>query len=88
MNLPEFSVKRPYTTLMIFLAILIVSFVTIPKIPVDLMPEIEVPAVSVIVPYPGASSSDVENDVVKYLEDYLTGVEDLDELISVSKDNV
>jgi len=88
MNLPEFSVKRPYTTLMIFLAILIVSFVTIPKIPVDLMPEIDVPAVSVIVPYPGASSSDVENDVVKYLEDYLTGVEDLDELISVSKDNV
>ncbi|MGC8976320.1 MAG: efflux RND transporter permease subunit [Candidatus Ratteibacteria bacterium] len=87
MNLPEFSVKRPYTTLMIFLAILIISFVTIPKLPVDLMPDIEIPAVSVIVPYPGASASDVENDVVKYLEDYLTTVEDLDELNSVSKDN-
>ncbi|MCM8803858.1 MAG: efflux RND transporter permease subunit [Candidatus Omnitrophica bacterium] len=88
MNLPEFSVRRPYTTLMIFLAILIISFITIPKLPVDLMPEIEVPVISVIVPYPGVNASDVENDVTKYLEDYLIGIEDLDELNSISKDNL
>jgi len=88
MNLPEFSIKRPYTILMIFLAILIISIVTIPKLPVDLMPPIEPPVVSVIVPYPGASASDVENDITKYLEDQLTSVEDIDELNSISKDNV
>jgi CzcA family heavy metal efflux pump len=88
MNLPEISVKRPYTVLMIFLAILIISIITIPKIPVDLMPDIEMPSVSVIVPYPGASASDVENDITKYLEDYLITVSDLDELNSVSSDNV
>jgi CzcA family heavy metal efflux pump len=88
MNLPEFSVKRPYTILMIFLAILIISVITIPKLPVDLLPDIEVPVVSVIVPYPGASASDVENDVTKYLEDYLTTVEDIDEINSISKDNI
>ncbi len=88
MNLPSFSVRRPYTVFMIFLAILIISIITIPKLPVDLMPDIEMPSVSVIVPYPGASASDVENDITKYLEDYLITISDLDELNSISSDNV
>ncbi len=88
MNLPEFSVKNPYKILMIFLAVLIISVIAILKLPLDLMPDIEVPAVSVIVPYPGASTSDVESDVTKYLEDYLITTPDLDELISISKDNL
>ncbi|MCM8819102.1 MAG: efflux RND transporter permease subunit, partial [Candidatus Omnitrophica bacterium] len=85
MTLPEISVRRPYTILMIFLAILLISFITIPKIPIDLMPNIEVPVITVIVPYPGASASDVENDITKYLEDRLITVEDLDEINSISK---
>ncbi|MCM8766458.1 MAG: efflux RND transporter permease subunit [Candidatus Omnitrophica bacterium] len=88
MTLPEISVRRPYTILMIFLAILLISFITIPKIPIDLMPNIEVPVITVIVPYPGASASDVENDITKYLEDRLITVEDLDEINSISKDNI
>lgn len=88
MNLPEFSVKNPYKVLMIFLAVLMISVFAIFKLPIDLMPDIEVPAVSVIVPYPGASASDVESDVTKYLEDQLITTPDLDELISVSKDNI
>lgn len=88
MTLPEISVRRPYTILMIYFAIFLICLITIPKIPVDLMPEIEPPVVTVIVPYPGASASDVENDVTKYLEDRLTTVEDLDELNSISKDNL
>ncbi|MCM8811328.1 MAG: efflux RND transporter permease subunit, partial [Candidatus Omnitrophica bacterium] len=88
MTLPEISVRRPYTILMIFLAILLISLITIPKIPIDLMPNIEVPVITVIVPYPGASASDVENDITKYLEDRLITVEDLDEINSISKDNI
>ncbi|MCS7180603.1 MAG: efflux RND transporter permease subunit, partial [bacterium] len=88
MNLPEISVKRPYTILMIYLAIFLISLITIPKIPIDLMPNIEPPVITVIVPYPGASASDVENDITKYLEDQLITVEDLDEINSISKDNL
>ncbi|MCM8785190.1 MAG: efflux RND transporter permease subunit [Candidatus Omnitrophica bacterium] len=88
MTLPEISVRRPYTILMIFLAILLISLITIPKIPIDLMPNIEPPVITVIVPYPGASASDVENDITKYLEDQLTTVEDIDEINSISKDNI
>ncbi|MCM8772672.1 MAG: efflux RND transporter permease subunit [Candidatus Omnitrophica bacterium] len=88
MTLPQISVKRPYTILMVFLAIFLISLITIPKIPIDLLPNIEPPVITVIVPYPGASATDVENDITKYLEDSLITVEDLDELNSISKDNI
>jgi len=88
MNLPQFAVRRPYTVLMIFLAIFLIGLIAISKLPIDLLPEIEPPVISVLVPYPGASASDVESDVVKYLEDKLSTVPNLDELNSLAKDNL
>ncbi len=88
MNLPRFAVDRPYTVLMIFLAIFLIGVISIFKLHIDLLPEIEPPVVSVLVPYPGATASDVESDVVKFLEDQLSTVSDLDELNSLSKDNL
>ncbi len=88
MNLPQFAVRRPYTVLMIFLAIFLIGIVSIFKLRIDLLPEIEPPVISVLVPYPGASASDVESDVVKYLEDKLSTVPNLDELNSLAKDNL
>jgi len=88
MNLPQFAVRRPYTVLMIFLAIFLIGLIAIFKLPIDLLPEIEPPVISVLVPYPGATASDVESDVVKFLEDRLSTVPNLDELNSLAKDNL
>jgi len=73
---------------MIFLATLLIGLISIFKLRIDLLPEIEPPVISVLVPYPGASASDVESDVVKFLEDRLSTVPNLDELNSLSKDNL
>ena len=59
MNLPEFGVKKPVTNLMIFSAILIIAFYSLSRLWVDIMPEIEPPAITVIASYPGASPEDV-----------------------------
>ncbi|MCK5582876.1 MAG: efflux RND transporter permease subunit, partial [Elusimicrobiales bacterium] len=88
MNLPGFAVKRPLTVLMFFLAIFLFGVISLSKLGIDMLPEIEPPAISVIVPYPGASASDVENDVTVYLEDQLSVVNNLDKLSSSSKDNI
>ncbi|MCD6385155.1 efflux RND transporter permease subunit, partial [Candidatus Sumerlaeota bacterium] len=88
MRLPETSVKRPVATLMVFVAIFIMSVVSVFFLKIDLLPEIEPPAISIIIPYPGASASDVESDVTKYIEDQMTGVNNLDSLYSISKDNL
>jgi len=88
MKLPEFAVRRPNTVLMIFLGLFLMGAISLARLGIDMLPEIEPPAISVMVPYPGAAAIDVENDVTKYLEDRLSTVNNLDELNSLSKDNL
>jgi HAE1 family hydrophobic/amphiphilic exporter-1 len=88
MKLPEFAVRRPHTVMMIFLGIALMGAISLAKLNLDFLPEIEPPAISVLVPYPGAAASDVESDVTKYLEDQLSTVNNLDKLRSLSKDNI
>jgi hydrophobe/amphiphile efflux-1 (HAE1) family protein len=87
-KLPETAVRRPVTTIMVFAALVIIGTVAFFKLNLDLLPDIEPPAVSVITPYPGASAVDVESEVTKYLEDQLSTTPDLDRLESKSKDNI
>jgi len=84
MKLPEFGVRFPITNLMIFLAILILGLVSLSKLPLDLMPEIEPPVISVITGYEGASAEDVENKVTEIIENNLATVSNLDKLTSRS----
>ena len=88
MKLPETAVRRPVTTIMVFAALVIIGTVAFFKLNLDLLPDIEPPAVSVITPYPGTSAVDVESEVTKYLEDQLSTTPDLDRLESKSKDNI
>jgi len=88
MKLPEISVRRPVTTVMVFAAITLLGCVAFFRLNLDLLPDIEPPAVSVITPYPGASATDVESEVTKYLEDQLSTTPNLDRLESKSKDNI
>lgn len=88
MKLPEISVRRPVTTVMFFAAITLLGCVAFFKLNLDMLPDIEPPAVSVITPYPGASATDVESEVTKYLEDQLSTTPNLDRLESKSKDNI
>ncbi len=88
MKLPEFGVKRPVATIMLFSALILISAVAIFKLKIDLFPDIEPPVISVLTYWPGASASDVEKNVTKYLEDQLVTVNNLDELTSKSIDNL
>lgn len=88
MNLPEISVKRPTTTLMIFLGVILFGAVSLSRLDIDMFPKIDPPVISVLVFYPGASASDVETDVTEWVEDALSIVTNLDEITSLSKDNL
>ena len=88
MRLPQFGVKRPTTVTMLFLGIFVLGVMCLVRLPIDLMPEIEPPAISVITIYPGAGATDVETKVTKYIEDNLSIVNNLDEIRSKSKENL
>ncbi|MEE4197874.1 MAG: efflux RND transporter permease subunit [Bacteroidales bacterium] len=88
MKLPKISVQRPITTLMAFMAVLLFGLVSLQRLPLDIMPEMEIPTLTVMTVYPGASAEEVEQQVTRPLEEILAGSENLRELTSTSKENV
>lgn len=88
MKLPEFSVRNPVTTLMVFLGALVVGGFCFTQLPIDLFPEMDLPAISVVTTYPGAAAEDVETKVTKVLEDRLATTPDLKHIVSTSKEDV
>jgi len=88
MKLAEVGVRRPVFTAMIFIAILVLGAVSFSRLPVDLMPEIENPSISVVTSWLGASTTDVENKVTRVIEKQLATVSDLDELTSRTREGL
>ncbi len=88
MSIYSSAVKKPVTTLMIFIAIIVLGIYSVYKLPVDLYPEIEIPSITVFTTYPGASAKDIETNISEPIEDGLNTVDDLKEISSVSRDNL
>jgi len=88
MKLPELSVKNPVTTVMIFLGVLVIGGMCLSLLPVDLLPEMDIPAISVITPYEGAAPEDVETKITEILERFLSTVPELKHITSKSKEGM
>ncbi|MDD5354868.1 MAG: efflux RND transporter permease subunit, partial [bacterium] len=86
MRITEFCVKRPIFTIIIYIVLLILSFVSLAKISVDLMPEITLPMLTVITSYSGANAQDIETKVTKTIEDAVRTVPGIDSVESTSKE--
>lgn len=82
------AVKKPITTMMIFIAVVVFGLYSLFQLPVDLYPEIEFPAITVITAYTGASANDIEINITQPIEDAVNTVDDLKEITSVSRDNL
>jgi HAE1 family hydrophobic/amphiphilic exporter-1 len=55
MNLPRFAVQRPVLTVMVALIVIIVGIVSFQRLPIDLMPDITYPTLSITTEYENAS---------------------------------
>ena len=88
MNLPEVSVRRPVTTLMVLLAVLLVGVFCLVQMPIDQFPEMDIPVITVITAYEGAGPEDVEEKVTRPLEEELSTVEDVDHVFSTSREGI
>ena len=71
MSLYEGAVKKPIMTSLCFLAVVIFGLFSLSKLPIDLYPDIDTNTIMVMTAYPGASASDIENNVTRPLENTL-----------------
>ena len=88
MKIYESAVRKPISTALIFVAVIVFGLFSVTKLGVDYYPEIEIPYVSVITMYPGGNAEDIETNITRVLEDQLNSVDNLDKITSQSKDNV
>jgi len=88
MKLAQISVNRPVTTAMIFIIMVVLGLVSLSMLGLDLMPEMEIPAVSVMTAYQGAGPEEVETLITEPMEDTLSTISGVDEVISVSKEGL
>ena len=87
MKLAEFSVNRRVTVLMLTILILILGGISFTKLGLEMFPDMDYPVISIITPYNGASSQDVEETVTKTLETAIASVKNIKNLKSESMEN-
>ncbi|MDO4461880.1 MAG: efflux RND transporter permease subunit [Bacteroidia bacterium] len=88
MSIFSSAVEKPISTMMVFLAVVVIGVYSYIKLPVDQYPKIDPPYITVMTTYPGANASDIEQNITKHIENSLNSVDDLDEMTSTSSDNL
>lgn len=88
MSIYKTAINKPVTTILVFVAVLVLGLYSMSRLPIDQLPEIDPPFVTVMTTYPGASASEIETNVTKLLENSLNSVDGLKELTSTSSDNM
>ncbi len=86
MSLPKIAVERPVTMLMGLAALVILGIVSLTKLPVDLTPNLEFPALSVVTTYSQASPQEVEKSITRVIESAVSAVNDIDSIESTSSE--
>jgi len=85
LNIIDFSIRRPVTIAMIFLATVVFGIVALNRLSLKLLPEISYPTLTVQTEYPDAAPAEVENFVTRPLEEAVGVVNGLRSVRSVSK---
>jgi HAE1 family hydrophobic/amphiphilic exporter-1 len=88
MSLYGSAVKRPITTTLCFVTVVILGLFSLSKLPIDLYPDIDTNTIMVMTTYQGASAADIEQNVTRPLENVLNAVSDLKHITSKSRENV
>lgn len=81
----KFLITRPVAVIMTFLAVIMLGIVASGRLPVSLMPDIDIPEITVAVSRPDVSSRELENSVVSVLRRNLLQVPGLDNIQSESR---
>ena len=88
MSLYSSSVKRPVTTILVFVALIVLGLFSLRSLPIDLFPDVETNTIMVMTSYAGTSASDIEQNVTRPLENTLNSVEHLKHITSNSRENI
>ncbi|MHB9008898.1 MAG: efflux RND transporter permease subunit, partial [Limisphaerales bacterium] len=88
MTLSRLSIQRPVLATMMSLALILFGLISLVRLPVRELPDIDPPIVSVTTVYPGASAEVIETEVTERLEEAINNIEGIKTLTSQSREQV
>ncbi|MBQ2201140.1 MAG: efflux RND transporter permease subunit, partial [Clostridia bacterium] len=84
----KFSVKKPFTVLVVVVLVLVLGYVSVGKMTPDLLPDMSFPYIVLFTTYPGASPEEVEATVTKPLEQQMASLDHIKSITSKSSENL
>ncbi|MCU0606789.1 MAG: efflux RND transporter permease subunit [Candidatus Edwardsbacteria bacterium] len=86
MWLTRLALKYPISTFLFAVTILVLGLVSLSQLPIDLLPDISIPTVSVSTSYPGANPLDMEQTVTTAIERAVSSVNNVDYIQSTTRE--
>jgi len=88
MFLSDLSIKRPIFASVMMLALVTLGAFSWKRLPVDMFPDVEIPVVTIVTKFPGASPESVEREVSKRIEEAVNPIAGVKKVLSVSRESV
>lgn len=71
MSVAEFSIRRPVTTIMCFVSLVVIGLIASCRLPLEALPDISAPFLFVQIPYTGSTPEEVERTIIRPVEESL-----------------
>ncbi len=88
MSLPRFAIRRPVTTIMVCVAVVLLGVIAWLRMPQELFPSITYPQISIVTQYKDAAPEEIELLVTSPIEEVVGTVPGIRRVSSVSKEEV
>ena len=88
MVLSDLSIKRPIFASVMMLALVTLGIFSYRRLAIDMYPDVEIPVLSVVTKYPGASPETVEREVTKRIEEAVNPISGVKHVMSTSRESV
>src|SRR6188474_3171309 len=86
MSIPRIAIQRPVTMFMLSAVVVLLGAISLFRLPVDLMPDVTYPTISVRVGYGGVGPAEIEQLIVRPLEQTLAAVPGLEQMNSTASE--
>ena len=84
MHITDLSLRRPVTTLMVFVSLLVVGLIATRLVPLEFMPNITFPGAFVQLPYPNSTPAEVNENIARPIEEVLATISGVEQINSNS----
>ncbi|UCC99361.1 MAG: efflux RND transporter permease subunit, partial [Phycisphaerales bacterium] len=84
MRISRLAVQRPIFTIMVVLMVLLLGVISLLRLPIDLMPDISYPTLSISCTYENAGPEEIEELITRPVEQAVSAVPGVEELTSIS----